>query len=112
MNINQNDLVLLPVPFSDQTSSKVRPAIVVSNNHINQICDDVMLVPLTSILKQVPYSINITQKELITGKLIAQSRARVDKLFTAHKSLIRMKIGSIKPEVLELIKQEISKAVN
>ena len=36
MHINQKELVLLPYPFSDLEGTKVRPAIVVSNNSFNK----------------------------------------------------------------------------
>ncbi len=111
MNAKQKDVVLLPVIFSDQTESKVRPAIVISNNEINETSDDVMLVPLTSVLKEAPYSIMITDKSLTDGKLAAPSRARADKIFTADKSLIERKIGTIKQEILTAIKQEIMNAI-
>ena len=107
MNAKQCDVVLLPVPFGDQTAIKVRPAIVVSNDRINAASDDLILVPLTSVIKDVPYSLIITQKSFSEGELIATSRARADKIFTAHKSLIRMKIGKIKSSVLAEIKQDI-----
>ena len=111
MNAKQCDVVLLPVPFSDQTARKVRPAIVVSNDHINAASDDLILVPLTSVIKDVQYSLIITQKSFAEGELIATSRARADKIFTAHKPLIRMKIGKIKPTVLAEIKQKIINTV-
>lgn len=111
MNVNQRDVILLPVPFSDQTIRKMRPAIVVSNDHINSTTDDIMFVPLTSLLKDAPYSILITDNDLIGGRLAAPSRVRADKIFTAHKSLIARKIGVIKHQVLASIKQEINKAL-
>ena len=40
-----NDVVLVRYPFSDLSSFKVRPAIIVSAPHISQ---DVFIVPLTS----------------------------------------------------------------
>ena len=89
----------------------MRPAVVVSNDGINAASDDVILVPLTSVIKDVQYSVIVTQKSFAEGELIATSRARADKIFTAHKSLIRMKIGKIKLSVLAEIKQEIMKAV-
>ena len=43
MNCSRNDVVLLPIPFSDLTSRKVRPAVV-----IGQIGPDLFLVPISS----------------------------------------------------------------
>ena len=45
MTCSRNDVVLLPIPFTDLTSRKVRPAIVVGRNET-----DLFLVPVSSVL--------------------------------------------------------------
>ncbi len=42
---SKNDIILVRYPFSDLSSSKVRPAVVVNAPHISQ---DIFIVPLTS----------------------------------------------------------------
>jgi mRNA interferase MazF len=45
MNCSRNEVVLLPIPFTDLTSRKVRPAVVVGRNGT-----DLFLVPVSSVL--------------------------------------------------------------
>ena len=109
MIFQQKELVLLPYPFSDQGGSKVRPAIIVSNDNFNKRCEDCVLVPLTTLIKDEPFSLMLNQDNLESGKLLKQSRIRIDKIFTIRKGLIIMKIGKINDKTIEKIKFEISK---
>ena len=109
MNLKQKELVLLPYPFSDQEGTKVRPALVISNNSFNKKSEDCIMVPLTSVIKEVPYSVLINQENLSSGKLLKPSRIRVDKIFTIRQSLVRMKIGVINDNTFKEIKAELSK---
>ena len=44
----RGDIVLVPFPFTDLTSSKRRPALVVSPDSFNQAMQDVVLAAITS----------------------------------------------------------------
>ena len=108
MKINQKEVVLLPYPFSNLEGIKVRPGLVVSNNQFNKKSDDCIMVPLTTIIKNEPYSIIIDSENLSSGKLIKQSRIRTDKIFSVEKSLIRMKIGTLNDNSFDKVNEEIS----
>lgn len=108
MIISQKEIVLLPYPFTNLEGTKVRPALAVSNNNFNNKSDDCVMVPLTSVLKDEPYSIIITQEDLVSGKLLKPSRIRADKIFTVQKNLIIMKIGKLNEKTFEKIKLEIN----
>jgi len=42
------DVVLVPFPFTSQTNSKKRPAVIVSNRTYNTAKPDVVVMPITS----------------------------------------------------------------
>jgi len=107
MNVNQKELILLPYPFSNLEEKKIRPALVVSNNSFNNKSADCLAVPLTSVIKEVSYSVLINQNDLKVGKLLKPSRVRADKIFAVEKDLIVMKIGLLEDKTFEKIKKEI-----
>ena len=109
MVVNQRDLVLLQYPFSDLKSSKLRPALIVSNDSFNKKSSDCIMVPLTTVIKDEPYSIMIDKQDLSSGKLLKLSRIRVDKIFSIDKGLISMKIGIIQEKTFKKVKEEIGK---
>ena len=52
MNCSRNDVVLLPIPFTDLTSRKVRPAIVLGRNGA-----DLFVVPISSVLSNTDFPV-------------------------------------------------------
>lgn len=111
MNLQQKDMVLLPYPFTNLENSKVRPAIVISNNEFNIKSDDVIMIPVTTVIKDEPYSISINQHDICSGKLLKPSRIRVDKIFTLEKELVIMKIGVINNYTFDRIRNELTKVL-
>lgn len=51
MTFDFGDIVLVPFPFTDQTTSKQRPAVVVSGADYNRLKPDVILKAVTSQLR-------------------------------------------------------------
>jgi mRNA interferase MazF len=52
--LNFGDIVLVPFPFTNQASSKQRPAVVVSNAAYNNSKPDVVLMAVTSQFRPSP----------------------------------------------------------
>jgi mRNA interferase MazF len=94
---------LLRFPFSNLRSSKVRPAIVLSNNKYNRNSEDFIAVPLTSNLRLKDYAILVTNNELESGNLIVDSKVKVDRIFSVSQRLVRMEIGRIRTDVHQSI---------
>jgi len=44
---NRGDVILVPFPFSDQTTAKKRPAIIVSSDTYNSISQDIVIMAIT-----------------------------------------------------------------
>ena len=44
----RGDVVLVPFPFSDQTTTKKRPAVVISSDAYNNISSDIVIMAITS----------------------------------------------------------------
>lgn len=109
MKLSQKDLVLLPYPFSNLKETKVRPAVIVSNEIFNKQSADCVMVPLTSVIKEEPYSVIIENKNLVSGTLPKKSRIRADKVFCVEKSLVHLVIGRIDDLIFEKVKSEIIK---
>ena len=47
MSFSRNEIVLLPIPFSDLTSRKVRPAVIVGHG---RHAGDLFVVPISSVI--------------------------------------------------------------
>ncbi|MFH1860460.1 MAG: type II toxin-antitoxin system PemK/MazF family toxin [bacterium] len=46
----QGEIVLVPFPFTDQTTVKQRPAVIVSSNEYNLSREDVIIAAITSVV--------------------------------------------------------------
>jgi mRNA interferase MazF len=91
----QGDIVLIPVPFSDLTNRKQRPVMIISNNKYNEVTEDIVVVAITSQLKDLDYSIVIEEKDLSEGNLNVTSAIRADKVYTLSKKIILKKFGQV-----------------
>lgn len=109
--ISQRDIVLLSFPFTDLKGSKVRPAIVISNNEYNKNSTDFIAVPLTTNLQLKEYTLLITNRELEKGRLIVDSKVKVDKIFSVERKLVKMTIGRVKKGIHDEIKNMIFKLI-
>ena len=87
----KGDVVVIPFPFSDLSSSKRRPALVLASLQGN----DIILCQITSKDVNDNYSIMLLSHEFIEGSLNQDSNIRPNRLFTADESIIVYKVGTI-----------------
>jgi mRNA interferase MazF len=96
-------VVLLPFPFSDLTSNKLRPVLLLASVGRK----DWIACQITSNPYSDARAITLDQSDFATGGLQRISYARPAKLFTAHESLIVAFSGSLRPTALEEVREAI-----
>jgi mRNA interferase MazF len=106
MKVQRGDIVLVDFPFSDQTGSKVRPALVVQEDHWNQLLDDT----LVALIASSPHRFlgSPTQKQIILGTpdslgtgLLSDSVIECQTLATYDGGLILRLIGRLPPATMQ-----------
>lgn len=103
----QGDVVLLPFPFSDLTSAKQRPVLVLSKAAYNKGSQDFLVCAITSNLTNAAHSVYVEDADMAEGKLPKPSRVKVDKVFTASQTLARKKVGRVSAEVIAQVRREL-----
>jgi len=101
----QGDILLVPVPFTDLSSQKRRPVIVISNDAYNQKTVDIVVVAMTSDPTPVDYSFVITSADLEQGTLNRPGKVRVDKIYTLSQAIVVKTFGRVNQPTLERIRQ-------
>ncbi len=100
---NQGDIVIVNYPFSDDfKKSKLRPAIVISNQISNSLDNDLLICPITTSIRESAFSFFINEND-ITDPLPRNSEIRCNKIATIRATLIINKISSIKSNALNKV---------
>jgi mRNA interferase MazF len=108
----RGDIIAVPFPFTDLTSAKLRPALIISNTSISDT-GDVIIVMITSQFKDTGVNIPITSND-ITIPLPKNSFVRCHRVTAIDTNIIQRKVGSANLEfmhkvvegVLQLIKHD------
>ncbi|MCL1996585.1 MAG: type II toxin-antitoxin system PemK/MazF family toxin [Defluviitaleaceae bacterium] len=103
----QGDILLIPLPFTDLSSQKRRPVFVVSKNSYNDVADDIIVMAVTSVADNKPYSVPIINDDMINGVLKVPSNIRVDKIYTLSQKIVLKYFGSVQLEVLEKVRSRL-----
>ena len=103
----QGDIVLVSFPFTDLTSSKRRPALVLSPDSFNASGEDLVLASITSHITYDPNSVHLRRGDFAQGGLPKASMVKTTKLFTMHSSLIAKRICALRIEKMEEVLQSV-----
>ena len=91
---NFGDVLLVPFPFTDQTGTKKRPAVVVNSAIYNKRHNDLILMAITS---QVRKPLNLGELEIIEWRKARLLKPSVVKpvFTTVEERIIIKKLGSL-----------------
>jgi len=96
MTCEPGELVGIPFPYSDLTTRKRRPVLVLTHPDRH---GDFMGLAVTSVSTQ-EFAIGINDQSLADGRLPRPSWVRCDKIFTLSETNIVRRYGSLHPDVL------------
>ncbi|QLC49062.1 type II toxin-antitoxin system PemK/MazF family toxin [Methanolobus zinderi] len=87
----KGDIVIINFPFTNGSSSKLRPALALTD----QIRSDIVLCQITSKQSNDSFAICLTNTDLSSGAIRHTSWIRINKIFTMDSGDVRKVIGSI-----------------
>jgi mRNA interferase MazF len=92
----RGDLVLIAFPFSDLSTAKKRPVLVLSRP---DAYGDFVALAVTS-RRQAEHGIALRPNDLVQGRLPPASWIRTDRVVTLNASLVLKAFGRVSEEVL------------
>ena len=99
----KGDVIVVLFPFSDLSSAKKRPALVIAVPDD----DDVILCQITSRQITDRYAIQLRDEHFSQGSLRQESNIRPNRLFTADSRIIQYRAGHLNDNHLEQVIQKI-----
>ncbi|MDD3621370.1 MAG: type II toxin-antitoxin system PemK/MazF family toxin [Methanofollis sp.] len=95
----KGDVVIVPFPFSDLSTVKRRPALVVATPG----GDDLILCQITSQQIRDRYAIGITDTDFVEGTLRKSSNVRPNRIFSASINLILYRAGHLDDQAMKSV---------
>lgn len=109
MIYNQFDIVLVPFPFTDKSTSKKRPALILNNKDYQIKTNHLILAMITS-AKNSLWANDFEIKELDSTGLKTNCVVRY-KIFSLDERIILKKIGTISENEQKQIKENLLKLI-
>ena len=107
MTLQRGDVVLVSFPFSSQTGSKVRPALVVQSDHNNQRLTNVIVAAITTTTHRsgeaTQLLIDVATPDGQQSGLLWNSVVTCENLVTVAQSLVQRKIGQLSSTLMQQI---------
>lgn len=91
------DVLLVPFPFTDFSTLKRRPCVVLSSAAFNRSCPDVIVAAITSRLDGTPADdeLILSERDVRLARLPKPSKVRAGKIVTLDQRLVRSRLGRL-----------------
>jgi len=110
-NLKKVDIVLVPFPFTDLSTSKLRPALVLYTNQSHQ---DITLCFISSqgisTVQDDEFILNITDPNFNQTGLKTASKVRITRIVTLERQLITRKLGQMTIKQIEKLNKKMIQA--
>jgi mRNA interferase MazF len=107
-NYEFGDFVLVPFPFTDQSASKKRPAVIISSKAYHSERPDLILMAVTSQIKAPAMTGEVMIKDWQGAGLIKPSVIKPI-ITTIEYALVLRQLGQLKEEEQSALRQAIEK---
>lgn len=91
---DRGDVILVPFPFSDQSATKKRPAVIISSDRYNSISSDVIIMAITSKIDYILPIGETIRKDWQDAGLLKPSAIK-SAISTIEQKLILKKLGHL-----------------
>lgn len=110
-NFEQGEILLISFPFSDLSTRKKRPVLVLSKKKYNDSSSEFICCGITSNLDNKSHSVLIERKDIRGGSIPKTSRIKFNKIFTLEKSLVVKKLGRIDDKKFHQVQEALIEIV-
>ncbi|MEK7813748.1 MAG: type II toxin-antitoxin system PemK/MazF family toxin [Candidatus Desantisbacteria bacterium] len=104
---SHGEVILVPFPFTDQTTVKQRPAVVISSDEYNLYREDVIIAAITSVVSIIrlgDYRLRDWEKAGLVKPSVVKAA-----LATVHKNMVKRKMGVLTQTDLNGLNQNLIK---
>lgn len=109
--MKKGDIVLVRFPFTDLSSSKLRPALVVAPENRYR---DVILAFISSVIKDIEdtdFVLDEKDRDFSKSGLKKTSVFKMGKIATLSKDIVYGKMGSVSPRLQEELDERLRRAL-
>ena len=113
--LNRGDVILISFPFTDLTSMKVRPTIVISSDLLNRSSQDITVSFISSVIpsqiESTDFLITSSESDFQITGLKKNSVFKMAKIVTLSKNLVQRKIGKVSDRIKRELDNRLKEAL-